>query len=93
MAEAKESKKGIMEADSTVPAGVQSITESLPAASPASKDVGPSAPDKESEAPPLHTARPDVPIAQVLAAGAGEHTPPDPKVFDSEGRPKEIDAG
>jgi len=71
---------------------VQSVTEALPAESPASQEIGPSAPDRESEAPPLHTARPDVPIAQTLAAGAGEHTPPDPKVFDGDGRPREINA-
>lgn len=86
-------KKGIEVADSDVPAGVQSITHAQPTASPGSKDVGPSPPDTESEAPPLHTARPDVPIAQVLASGAGEHTPPDSKEFDAEGRPREIDAG
>jgi hypothetical protein len=33
---------------------------------------------------------PDVPIAQVLAAGSGEHTPADPKVFDKEGRPRDV---
>ncbi len=85
-----DSIKGIKTTVTTVPAGVQSITEALPAASPGSQEVGPSAPDTEHEAPPLHTARPDVPIAQVLAAGAGEHTPPDPKVFDAEGRVREI---
>jgi hypothetical protein len=90
---ADKDSKGIKEASSDVPAGVQSITTSLPAASPASKEVGPSAPDTEHEAPPLHTARPDVPIAQVLASGSGEHTPPDPKEFDAEGRVKEVDAG
>jgi hypothetical protein len=69
---------------------VQSTTTSLPEESPASKEVGPSAPDTENEAPPLHTSQPDVPIAQTLAAGAGEHTPPDPEVFDSMGRPREV---
>ena len=90
--EKKADKKGIQEADTTVPAGVQSITVSLPAASPGSQEVGPSPPDTEHEAPPLHTARPDVAIAQVLASGAGEHTPPDPKEFDPEGRVREINA-
>lgn len=82
-----ESKKGIKDGDDVGVATVQSVTEALPAESPASKEVGPSAPDTENEAPPLHTSKPDVPIAQVLAAGAGEHTPPDPKEYDPEGRP------
>jgi hypothetical protein len=77
----------IKEGEATAPPVVQSTTESLPAASPGSKEVGPSAPDSEPEAPPLHTGQPDVPIAQTLSAGSGEHTPPDPKKFDSEGRP------
>jgi hypothetical protein len=68
---------------------VQSVTTSLPAESPGSQEVGPSAPDTNPEAPPLHTGKPDEPIAQVLASGSGEHTPPDPDVFDPDGRPVE----
>jgi hypothetical protein len=84
-----DSGKGIKEAEAGPP-GVQSVTESLPAASPASKEIGPSAPDTNPEAPPLHTALPNVPIAHVLASGAGEHTPADPKVYDIEGRPRAV---
>lgn len=77
--------KGV-EAAPPVGAAVQSITTTVPAASPGSKEVGPSAPDTEHEAPPVHTSRPDTPIAQTLAAGSGEHTPPDPAVYDRDGR-------
>jgi hypothetical protein len=44
--------------------------------------------DADHEDAPVRTARPDVPIAAVLAAGAGEHKPPDPDKFDRDGRPK-----
>lgn len=44
--------------------------------------------DAEHEDPPVRTARPDTPIAASLAAGAGEHRPPDPDQFDRDGRPK-----
>ncbi len=80
-------KDDIKEGEPAAPA-VQSVTEALPAASPGSKSTDPSAPDTNPEAPPLHTGRPDVPIAQVLAAGSGEHTPPDPDKYDPDGRPK-----
>jgi hypothetical protein len=36
---------------------------------------------------PVSTQKPDEPIAQTMAGGAGEHTPPDPAEFDKEGRP------
>jgi hypothetical protein len=70
-------------------APVQSVTNELPAESPGSKEVGPSAPDENPEAPPLHTGKPDEPIAQVLASGSGAHQPPDPDVFGPDGRPIE----
>ena len=44
--------------------------------------------DADHEDPPVRTARPDTPIAASLAAGAGEHKPPDPEQFDRDGRPK-----
>jgi hypothetical protein len=47
----------------------------------------------EGERPPVATQKPDVPIAQTLAAGAGEHTPPDPDEFDQAGRPKTAESG
>jgi hypothetical protein len=70
---------------------VQSTTTATPTE--ASTTSTPNVVETDSEAPPLHTAKPDVPIAQSLAAGAGQHTPPDPDVFDEFGRPKGEDAG
>jgi hypothetical protein len=69
-------------ADSPV---VQSTTEETPAK--ADESSLPNALDAKPEDPPVRAARPDTPIAQTLAAGAGAHTPPDPKEFDKEGRP------
>jgi hypothetical protein len=65
---------------------VQSTTEATPTE--ASKTPMPNVVETQQEAPPIHTGRPDVPIAQSLAAGAGKHTPPDPDEFDEAGRPK-----
>ncbi len=73
------------------PLGVQSVTVVMPAE--ADKSSLPNANDAESEQPPVRAGKPDTPIAQTLAAGAGAHTPPDPDVFDEAGRPREIDAG
>jgi hypothetical protein len=42
--------------------------------------------DAELHDPPLRTPRPDVPIAQRLADGAGKHTPGDLEDFNDEGR-------
>ncbi len=81
-AEAK--KSGVKTADA--PVGVQSITVVMPAE--ADKTSLPNALDAKPEDPPVRAARPDTPIAQTLAAGAGEHTPPDPAEFDPQGRPK-----
>lgn len=67
-------------------APVQSTTEETPRA--ADETSAPNVVSDEIEAPPVSTAKPDVPIAQVLVAGAGEHTPPDPDEFDKEGRPR-----
>jgi hypothetical protein len=65
---------------------VQSTTEATPAK--ADETSTPNALDAKPEDPPVRAARPDTPIAQTLSAGAGEHTPPDPKQFDKEGRPR-----
>lgn len=65
---------------------VQSTTEETPAE--ADESSLPNAMDAKPIDPPVRSALPDVPIAQTLAAGAGEHTPPDPDAFDKEGRPK-----
>jgi hypothetical protein len=43
----------------------------------------------EGERPPVATSRPDVPIVQSLATGAGQHQPPDPEQFDAMGRPRQ----
>jgi hypothetical protein len=81
----------ISEGEATGPPVVQSTTEATPTE--ASQTSTPNVVETDPEAPPLHTAKPDVPIAQSLAAGAGQHTPPDPDVFDEFGRPKGEDAG
>lgn len=67
---------------------VQSTTEATPAE--ADKTSMPNALDAKPEDPPVRAAKPDTAIAQTLTAGAGEHTPPDPDEFDSEGRPREV---
>ena len=53
------------------PVGVQSVTTATPAE--ADKVSEPNASDAKANQPPVRTNRPDVPIAQVLSAGAGEH--------------------
>lgn len=67
---------------------VQSTTDKTPTE--ASKTSMPNVIETEPEVPPIHTAKPDTPIAQTLTAGAGEHTPPDPDEYDKEGRPREV---
>jgi hypothetical protein len=79
-------KTDIKEGEATGPGVVQSTTDSTP--TPASETPMPNAVETDPEAPPIHTGKPDVPIAQTLAAGAGEHTPPDPDEFDEAGRPR-----
>lgn len=82
-----ESKK-IEEGESHAAPTVQSTTEATPAE--ADKTSLPNAMDAKPEDPPVRAAKPDTPIAQTLSAGAGEHTPPDPKMFDSAGRPRDV---
>jgi len=72
-------------ADSPV---VQSTTTETPAE--ADESSLPNALDAKVNDPPVRSGDPDIPIAQTLAAGAGEHTPPDPKLFDKEGRPRSV---
>ena len=72
---------------------VASTTEATP--HPADETSLPNAlvTDPEQGAP-VRTARPDVPIAQTLAAGAGEHVPPDPEKFGPDGRVRgQVDDG
>lgn len=63
---------------------VASTTDATPAE--ADKTPMPNALNLEHEMPPVRSSRPDVPLAQVMAAGAGEHTPPDPDVWGPDGR-------
>ncbi len=84
-ADAAAKKAGVDEAKA--PIGVQSVTVVMPAE--ADKSSLPNADDAESEQPPVRAGRPDTPIAQTLAAGAGAHQPPDPDVFGPDGRPVE----
>lgn len=74
-------------------APVQSTTKATPSAADESSAPGPyRGPDApKPEDPPVRAAKPDTPIAQALAAGAGEHTPPDPDEFAPSGRPREIE--
>jgi hypothetical protein len=81
---------GIEKGEATI-ANVQSVTHEVH--NPEDETPMPNVLGTDTEDPPLHTARPDVPIAQVLASGAGEHTPPDPKEFDKDGRPRNISDG
>ena len=67
---------------------VQSTTTVTPAE--ADESSLPNALDAKPNDPPVRAAEPDIPIAQTLAAGAGAHTPPDPKLFDKEGRPRSV---
>ena len=84
-----ESKSKIKEGEVVGVPVVASTTEATPAE--ADKSSLPNAMDAKSDQPPVRAAMPDTPIAQTLAAGAGEHTPPDPKVFAPSGRPREIE--
>ena len=78
--------KKIQEGDVVGAPVVQSTTTATPAE--ADKTSMPNALDAKPEDPPVRAAMPDTPIAQTLAAGAGEHTPPDPDKFGPDGRPK-----
>ncbi len=86
-----ESKKSDIEDVEVIVSSVQSITKSTPAE--ADKSPLPNANDAKLEDPPVRASKPDTPIAQVLAAGAGEHTPPDPKEYAPSGRPREVEEG
>jgi hypothetical protein len=43
--------------------------------------------------PPLRSTRPDVPVLDTLAVGAGQHVPPDPDYYEPDGRPKQPEDG
>jgi hypothetical protein len=84
-----ESKK-IQEGADSGPLLVQSTTSATPAE--ADKSSLPNAMDAKTDDPPVRSGKPDVAIAQVLTAGAGEHTPPDSKVYGPDGRAWASDA-
>jgi hypothetical protein len=84
-------KDDIQEGEVLAGSAVQSTTEVMPAE--ADKSSLPNAMDAKPNDPPVRASRPDIPIAQTLAAGAGEHTPPDPDEFDPQGRPREFSDG
>jgi hypothetical protein len=46
--------------------------------------------DADPEDPPVRTTRPDVPVVNALATGAGQHVPPDPDDYTPEGRPRDL---
>ena len=77
--------KGVDPGNIVTSSVVQSTTKVTPAE--ADKTSLPNAMDAKPEDPPVRASKPDTPIAQTLAAGAGAHTPPDPAEYDSEGRP------
>ncbi len=80
--------KGVDPGNIVTSSVVQSTTKVTPAE--ADKTSLPNAMDAKPEDPPVRASKPDTPIAQTLVAGAGEHTPPDPKEYDSEGRPRSV---
>lgn len=53
----------------------------------ADKTSSPVPNDAKAEDPPVRTTRTDVPIVVSLATGAGQHEPPDPELYDANGRP------
>lgn len=52
----------------------------------ADREPGPFNADAEADDAPVRTDRPDVPIIERLAVGAGQHTPNDSDVHDAAGR-------
>lgn len=54
----------------------------------ADKTSSPVPNDAKAEDPPVRTTRPDVPIVVSMATGAGQHEPPDPKLYHWDGRAK-----
>jgi hypothetical protein len=91
--EAIEKNKDLEAGAVIAPAGVQSTTEVKPSEADESPAPGPYRGDgaPKPDEPPVRAAKPDTPIAQTLAAGAGEHTPPDPEEFAPSGRPREVE--
>jgi len=65
-------------------AAAVTVTNETPAE--ADEKSEPNASDAKPNDPPVRTNRPDVPIAQVLASGAGEHKPVDDPNIGADGR-------
>lgn len=83
MAQSKASTKATK--DSDLETEVYPVTHEAPAQD---DKVGAVIGDASPEDSPVRTQRPDQPIAAVMAAGVGEHKPPDPDKFDRDGRYK-----
>jgi hypothetical protein len=73
---------------SSAPAGDRVVLTSEPKRS-GDKSSSPGG-EAYPEDPPVRTTRPDVPIVQSLATGAGQHVPPDPDDYTPEGRVREL---
>lgn len=86
-----EAAEGLEPGNIRAVATVQSTTEVTPTE--ADETPMPNALNTDPNTGFVRTARPDVPIAQTLVAGAGEHTPPDPDEFDKDGRPRSVSDG
>jgi hypothetical protein len=74
-------KKSAIEEVPHLPGGV---TNETPAE--ADKTSMPNAADAKANDPPVRTNRPETPIAQSLADGAGRHLPPDDPHIGADGR-------
>lgn len=74
----------IKEGEAQMSPAVQSTTSATPHE--ADETSMPNALNTDSEMPPVRTGAPGTPIAQTMAAGAGSHDPPDPKVWGPDGR-------
>jgi len=79
-------KKSKIEEVSQETVAVVSTTKEMPAK--ADETSYPIPNDAELNQPPVRTHRPDVAIAQTLAAGAGEHVPPSSDEVYASGRAK-----
>lgn len=82
-------KPKIDEHEIAAASAVVSTTDSTPSAADETPAPGPYTGEGKPKIndPPVRTNRPDVPIAQSLASGAGEHTPPDEGDVQPDGRP------
>lgn len=68
--------EGVQENTDPAPGAAVTVTTETPHPADESSAPGPYA-GLNAERPPVSTTKPDVDVAQSLAAGAGAHTPPD----------------